>query len=126
MSAITLKKWHIGIALVAVAVVAAVAYRTLWAGGGSAGGRLPDEALHPGHVLFDAPPERALESGDREELAHAGCCWLMQWNAPPPARRSFAGTPTARRVGKSCPTRRSAASSAATPYCGTTTVVLAT
>ncbi|MCY2924203.1 MAG: sulfate ABC transporter substrate-binding protein [Planctomycetota bacterium] len=37
MSAITLKKWHIGIALVAVAVVAAVAYRTLWAGGGSAG-----------------------------------------------------------------------------------------
>ena len=55
----------------------------------------------------------------------AGCCWVTQWNAPPPVIRPRAGDPTTVRPGNSGRRISSARVSRTSPYTGTTTPPLA-
>src|SRR3546814_2946744 len=54
-------------------------------------------------------------SGGFQLSHHFGTCWLEQWKLPPPAMMPRAGTPTARRSGKSAASASTAAWSPATP-----------
>ena len=87
-----------------------------------------DEGLDLCDVLVHGARKRALDGCERDipDFRHAGTCWLMQWNAPPPSRSRRAGIETARRPGQSRPMATRAGSSFGTPYAGTTTVVFAT
>src|SRR5712692_4300964 len=69
--------------------------------------------------------------GDRRRCAAhpappraAGCCWVMQWKAPPPESRALAGMPIVRRPGKSLAIAATASSSNAERYTGTATAWL--
>src|ERR1019366_811767 len=83
-----------------------------------------DVPLDAGEVVGPRASERALDRPDRDlasalDVHHgpsrAGCCCVMQWNAPPPERIARASTPRARRPGKSAPMRSTASSSKGDP-----------
>src|SRR6266851_6208703 len=97
---------------------------------GAALGRPSRQPSDPIDVRLNVVYEVRLEDrdGDRRRCAAhpappraAGCCWVMQWKAPPPESRVLAGMPIVRRPGKSAPIAETASSSNAERKTGTAT-----
>ena len=67
---------------------------------GAAGGGLADQARDRGDVGVRIVAEAGLQRRDADRpRAHAGTCWLMQWNEPPPVRSAVEGRAMTARSG---------------------------
>ena len=101
---------------------------------GAAIRRLSHEADCMLDVPFDVVGHGHLHDGDGESACGhgslvttpAGCCWVTQWNAPPPVMRCRAITPRTSRSGNSGRRISSARASFASPYTGTMTAPFTT